>query len=128
MIKIEERSNQMIDQIKTLIHKSFPPVLGYKVEYFLGEDSLTERNHLVFKISSKEIGDVYQKSLRLKTSKFVEDAESDFIGMILSDFMLLGTTFLTNTIMAKKASQKESANNIISHPFSKGRLNSINLN
>ncbi len=128
MRKIEDRQNEMIDQIKVLISKSFPPALGYRVEYFIGEDEDTRRESLVFDLSSSTFGDIYRKAVKLSPRVLAVDVESDFIGAILTDFILMGTTFLTNNIMAKKAAQHEDADNIVKHPFSTGRLKDVNLN
>ena len=117
----------MIDQIKDLIRKSYPPVLGYNVEYYIGEEDKTHHRVLVFEISSKAIENIYRKAVRMKSGTVVEEYEQDFIGKILSDFMVLGTTFLTNVIMSQKIIKQDAAN-IEKHPFSKGRLNGINLN
>lgn len=118
----------MIDQIKLLIQKSFPPALGISVSYFEGEDKDTSRKYLVFKMSSPAFKVLYQKSRRLGEGEAFFDIESDFVGSVLSDFIVLGTTFLTNNVMIKMMSQKEESDNILKRPFSKGRLNKINLN
>jgi hypothetical protein len=128
MRKIEDKSNEMIDQIKVLIGKSYPPAFGYRVEYFVGEDEDTRREHLVFNLTSSVFGDIYRKSVKLNPTKLFMDAEHDFIGAILTDFILLGTTFLTQTVMARKAAKHEDADNIVKYPFSQGRLKPLNLN
>ena len=128
IIKIEDRRNTMIDQIKVLIGKSYPSMLGYKVEYFIGEGEDTQRTMLVFEMSSKTFGDLYKKMVFIRPPKTASDYEDDFIGKILTDFLLLGTTFLTNTIMASKAAKHEDSDAILKHPFSAGRLKNLNLN
>jgi hypothetical protein len=126
--KIEDRENEMIDQIKALISKSFPPMLGHKVEYFIGEGEDTHRRFIVFDLSSKAFGGIYRKIVHMHPSKIISEQENDFIGRILTDFILLGTTFLTNNIIASKAAKQEDSDAILKHPFSKGRLNNVNLN
>lgn len=126
--KIRNRKHEMIDQIKILIGKAFPPALGIGVSYHEGEDVDTERKYLVFSMTSPTFKNLYTKSRRLGEDETFFDIEADFVGAILSDFIILGTTFLTNNVMAKMASERESADNILKHPFSKGRLNSINRN
>ena len=126
--KIEDRENEMVDQIKDLISKSFPPMFGHKIEYFVGEGEDTQRRFLVFDLSSKIFGGIYRKMVHVPPSKIIEEQESDFIGKILTDFILLGTTFLTNNIIASKAAKQEDSDAILKHPFSKGRLNNVNLN
>ena len=129
MRKIEDRSNPMVDQIKVLIAKSFPPALGMRVEYFTGEDEDTQIESIVFHLNSSALGSIYKKTLKLNPDRFSEDdVEPDFVGAILSDFMLLGTTFLTNNVMFRKATQKEDATNILVGPYSRGKLNHNNLN
>jgi len=118
----------MVSQIRDLLMKAFPPMFEYMVEYFIGEEEDTERIMLIFNISSKAIGNVYMKTVIMDSKYAVDDIESDFIGRILADFMLLGTTFLTNSIMASKAAMKEDSSAILTNPFSKGRLNNINRN
>ena len=126
--KIEDRNNMMMDQIKDLIHKSYPPMLGYKVEYFTGEGEDTQRSAFVFDVTAKAFGNLYRKAVYIRPPKTVDDYENDFIGKILTDFILLGTTFLTNTVMASKMAKHEDSDAILKHPFSKGRLNNVNLN
>ena len=128
IIKIEDRENEMIDQIKTLISKSYPPMLGYNVEYFIGEGEDTQRTVLVFDMSSKAFGDLYKKMVFIRPPKTAMDYENDFIGKILTDFILLGTTLLTNTVMASKAAKHEDSDAILKHPFSKSRLNNVTRN
>lgn len=125
---IEKRDNEMVNQIADLLEKAFPPIFSYKVAYFIGEEEDTERIMLVFEITSKTLGSVYKKSMRMDTAYAADDVESDFVGKILADFMLLGTTLLTNTIMASRAAKQEDAEAILIHPFSKSRLNNVNLN
>ncbi|MCK5602073.1 hypothetical protein KAR91_09395 [Candidatus Pacearchaeota archaeon] len=128
MRKIEDRNNEMVDQIRLLINKSFPPALGYRVEYFVGEDEDTRREHLVFNLTSSMFGNIYCKSLKLSPEKPGIGVESDFIGALLTDFTLLAVTFLTNNVMHSKTIQREDADNLVKHPFSKGRLKNLNLN
>ena len=125
---IKDRGNEMIDQIKTLIKKSFPPAIGFEAKYYEGEDRDTERQYLVFEIHTSAFGMVYRKAKKLGPQDTFFDVEHDFVGVVLTDFILLGTTHLTNYAMAKKASEQEDADNILKHPFSKGRLNPLNLN
>ena len=128
IIKIEDRENEMIDQIKELISKAYPPMLGYKVEYFIGEGEDTQRTMLVFEMSTKAFGDLYKKMVIIRPPKTVSEYEHDFIGKILTDFLLLGTTFLTNSIMHSRVSRQEDSDAILTHPFSKSRLNDITRN
>ena len=119
----------MVDQIKTLIAKSFPPALGLRVEYFNGEDEDTQIESIVFHLNSSALGSIYKKTLKLSPDRLSEDdIEPDFVGAILTDFVLLGTTFLTNNVMFRKATQREDAANILVHPYAKGKLNNPNLN
>jgi hypothetical protein len=126
--KIEDRKNEMIDQIKSLINNSYPPMLGYKVEYFIGEGEDTQRTMLVFDMSTRAFGDLYKKMVYIRPPKTVNDYENDFVGKVLTDFILLGTTFLTNTVMASKAAKREDSDAVLKHPFSKGSLNNVTLN
>ena len=119
----------MVDQIKDLIVKSFPPALGLRVEYFNGEDEDTQIESIVFHLNSSALGSIYKKTLKLSPDRLSEDdVEPDFVGAILTDFVLLGTTFLTNNVMFRKAVQKEDAANILVNPYGKGKLNHNNLN
>ena len=128
MKHIKDRDNEMIDQVKTLIKKSFPPVFGFEAKYYEGEDPDTERQFLVFEINTSAFGMIYRKAQKLSPREIFFDIEHDFVGVILTDFILLGTTHLMNFVMARKAAQKEDVDNILIHPFSKGRLNPFNLN
>jgi len=126
--KIKDRENEMVNQIKELIAKTFPPMFGHKVAYFTGEGEDTQRKFLVFDLTSEMFGDIYRKSVHVHPGKSISEVESDFIGKILTDFILLGTSFLTNNIIASKAAKHEDSDAILPHPFSKGRLNNVNLN
>ena len=128
MDKIQDRSNELTDQVKLLIAKAFPPALDIKVEYFEGEDKDTERLYLVLSIISVPFGNLYLKSKRLAEGETFMDVEHDFVGAILADFIVLGTTFLMNNIMAHKVANTDRADNILKNPFSKGRLKNVNLN
>ena len=126
--KIQNRSNEMVDQIKVLISKTFPPALGIEVQYYEGEDVDTERKYLVFSMTSPTFKNIYTKSKRLSEKETFFDIEHDFVGAVLSDFIVLGTTFLTNNVIAKTISDRENADNILKHPFSKGRLSKFSPN
>ena len=118
----------MIDQIKVLIEKSFPPAIGYKLEYFVGEDEDTKRQHLIFDLTSVSFGGIYKKGFKMSPGMTVSDCENDFIGVVLSDFIVLGTTFLTNNIVTYKKAVYKEADDLLKNPFSKGNLNKMTLN
>ena len=130
MIKIEDRRHDVVDQIAKLIHDAYPPILGYYVDYYIGKDSEELKKVLCFEIKSTRLGNIYRKTFRLAGSGNMYDYEADFIGNIMSDFIMLGTTFLTNQIMAKNQHEpvKENVRDVLKNPFSKGRLNKVNLN
>ena len=67
----------MIDQIKDLISKSFPPMFGHTVEYFTGEGEDTQRKFLVFELSSKAFGGVYRKAVHVQPGKTISEYEND---------------------------------------------------
>lgn len=130
MIKIENRRHDVIDQISSLIQNAYPPILGYSVEYYIGKDSENQKRLLCFEIKSSRLGDIYRKTFRLPQSDHLYEYEADFVGNILSDFIMLGTSFLTNQIMAKNQHEpvKENVRHVLKKPFSEGRLNNINRN
>lgn len=121
----------MVDQIRDLILKSYPPVLGFSVEYFVGEDQSTGDNMLCFSMVSTKFGQLYTKMLTMIPPKTASDYESDFVGSILSDFMLLGTTLLTQDAGRRNANQRLAEGNplITKNPIREGILNNkTNLN
>ncbi len=128
MKRTRNRDHLMSDQIKNLVAKAFPPALGIVVEYFEGEDEDTERLYLVFSMKSTTFGNLYLKSKRLSEKETFFDVESDFIGAILADFVILGTTLLINNVMARNVANRENSDNILKDPFSKGRFKNVNLN
>lgn len=125
---IRDLSNTMIDQIKVLIHKSFPEAFDLQTSYFVGKEEDTDRIMLVFNIKSKKMGIIYQKMARMQYETEVDDREPDFVGKILSDFIVIGTTFLINNVMNMKDAMIEDADAILTHPFTKADLRRINLN
>ena len=129
--KIEDRNNEMIDQIKDLIIRSYPPVLGFSVDYFTGKDESNGNNMLCFGIISKKFGQVYTKMLVMEPPKTAFDYESDFVGNILSDFMLLGTTLLLQDITKRNVENSLRSGNplITKNPIREGILNNkTNMN
>ncbi len=128
MKKIRTRDHAMVDQIKMLIVKSFPPALGIVVDYFEGEDEATDRLYLAFSLTSTTFGDLYLKSRRLGGKETYFDIEADFVGVILADFLVYGTSLLLNSAMARKVTDRENSDNILKDPFSKGRFKNLNLN
>lgn len=126
--KIHELENEMIDSMKELYIKAFAPALGYRAEYYIGEEEGTQREVIVFELTSRMLGNIYRKSMRIPEGHVYEEYENDFISKIMTDFIMLGTTFLTNSIMASRAAQHNDADGILVKPFSGGRLNKINPN
>lgn len=126
--KIRDLENEMVEQIQKLYSTAFPPIFGYKLEYFIGEEEGTEREVLVFSLSSKTLGAIYRKQMRIPQGTVVEEHEPDFIGKIMTDFIMLGTSFITNNIMGQKAARQNDADGVLVKPYSEGRLNNINLN
>ncbi len=119
-----------MDQIKTLIYNAFSPIFGYEVDYFIGQDSNYTERMLCFEIKSKRLGNIYKKTLLLPKGSEIYMYEADFIGTILSDFIMLGTRLITNQILEKrdKPPQTKSPVEVLNKPFTKGKLNKLNLN
>ena len=130
MIKIENRRHDVLDHISSLIQNAYPPILGYSVDYYIGKDSDHQKRLLCFEINSTRLGSIYRKTFRLPQSDHLYEYEADFVGNILSDFIMLGTSFLTNQIMAKGEHEpvREDVTKVLRKPFSKGRLNKISPN
>ena len=126
--KIHELENPLVDSMKELFQKAYPPALGYTLDYYHGEEEGTDRGVLVFVLNSTMLGEIYRKQMRLPKHIIREEVETDFIGKILTDFVMLGTTLITNNIMIQRAINKDVADGILIKPYSKGRLNNINLN
>jgi hypothetical protein len=126
--KIHDIENEMIGQIRQLYETAFPPIFGYTVEYFLGEEEGTQRGVLVYSVTSKVLGNIYRKQMRLPDHVVREEIEPDFLGKVITDFIMLGTSFITNNIMVAKASKANDVDGILVKPFSEGRLKNINPN
>jgi hypothetical protein len=66
--------------------------------------------------------------MRLPDHVIRDEVEPDFLGKVLTDFIMLGTSFITNNIMASNASKANDVDGILVKPFSQGRLKNINPN
>lgn len=97
MKRIETRENDFILHFKEMLENSFPNPLGFKVEYYVGEDKKGVKG-LYFKLTSKQFGPVY-----IKFDKFDDDEdyhfsifekETKFINEIINDLVLAGVTFM----------------------------------
>jgi len=121
MIKVKNRSNPTIDQIRDLIRNKVPSVLGYNTEYFMGRHPDNLKMMLCFEVNSKVIGNIYRKIQYIKIGGPIEDDENLLIGHVLADFVMLGLMMLTDTI---NKNQNKPHINLLS----KDKLNNFNLN
>ena len=130
--KIREMHCDTMDGIVNLIHKSFPPALGYAAEYFIGEDEEIGKQFLCFLVRTEVFGNIYQKRVELNPSKFIDQYEEEFVGAVIRDFFILGTAFLTNDNIRRKGMDQMGGNiikNVSHNPFKEGILNGkINMN
>ena len=92
MKRIETRENEFVVQFKELLKNSFPLVLNFKVDYYLGEDNNGKRG-LYFTLTSK-FGRIYTKIQPMKDSQVVYDIEEEFMDKVINDLMLTGVTFM----------------------------------
>ena len=130
MVKIENRRHDVVDQIKKLIYETYPPILGYTVEYYMGEDTETGAISLIFHLHSTKFGNLYRKTFQIPSGRNVYEFEPDFIGNILSDFVMLGTTLLTNQVVNKTVQipLEHCVRDVLDKPFGKGMLKKLSAN
>jgi hypothetical protein len=91
MKRIETRENEFVVQFKELLLNSFPHVLDFKVDYFVGEDKGVKG--LYFTMTSK-FGRIYTKIEEMKPHQTVYDLEEGFMDKVINDLMLTGVTFM----------------------------------
>ena len=71
--RIETIENVFVEQLKELLHNSFPKILGFDIEYFVGEDRGVRG--IYFEIISKPFGIVYKKHITMKPYETIMDIE-----------------------------------------------------
>ena len=128
--KIREKDNDIVKEIKTLIGSRFPPFIGLKVEYFLGEEGgILPQKVLCFNVRSEIVGDVFSKMVRIVPPKPMSEYENEFVGSILGDFIMLGTTMLMNHNELIRKELNNLRQKTGTKPFSEGIVDTrINLN
>jgi len=113
--KIESRSNEFVVTLKKMIEVTFPAVLGYQVEYSLGEDQNGIKG-LHFELTSKIFGKMYEKFAIMESHQTILDIEEDFMNIIINDFIIAGIG-LFNLERFKEMQNKETAESIMKTPF-----------
>lgn len=92
MKRLETRENEFVVQFKELLKNSFPLVLNFEVDYYLGEDH-NGRRGLYFTLTSK-FGRIYTKIQLMDDSQVVYDIEEEFMDSVINDLVLTGVTFM----------------------------------
>ena len=92
MKRIETRENEFVVHFKEVLKNSFPLVLNFRVDYYLGEDKNGKRG-LYFTLTSK-FGRIYTKIQLMDDSQMVYDIEEEFMDKVINDLMLTGVTFM----------------------------------
>lgn len=130
MVKIENRRHDVVDQITKLVHDAYPPMFGHTVEYYIGEDFDTNDRFICFHLKSKRFGNLYRKTFHIPAGREVYEFEADFVGNVLSDFIMLGTTLLMNKVVINSPDvpMGQVVKDVLIKPFSKGMLKKLNLN
>jgi len=93
MKRIEARENDFIVHFKEMLKESFPPALGFEVEYYIGEDKQGTRG-LYFAITSKDFGHMYSRFGEIQSHQTTYDVEEGFTNKVINDLVLAGVTFL----------------------------------
>lgn len=112
--RIETVENEFIEQLKQLLNSSFPEVLGFEVEYFIGEDKGIRG--LYVEIKSKVFGIIYRKKEPMESYVLVSDIEEDFVNKVINDLVLGGISFLNGESVRQKQ-EKEMNRAIVDKKF-----------
>jgi hypothetical protein len=91
MKRIETRENEFVVQFKELLKNSFPHVLDFKVDYFIGEEKGVKG--LYFTLTSR-FGRIYTKIEPMKDHQNIYDVEEPFMDKVINDLMLTGVTLM----------------------------------
>ena len=102
--RIETIENVFVEQLKELLHNSFPKILGFDIEYFVGEDRGVRG--IYFEIISKPFGIVYKKHITMKPYETIMDIEDRFMNEVINDFVLAGITFMNADSVRQKEERK----------------------
>ena len=113
--KIEPRNNEFVTTFRKMVESTFPAVLGYRVEYNLGEDQNGIRG-LHFEMTSKMFGTLYQKFGIMEPHQTVADIEEEFMNIIINDFIIAGIG-LFNFERFKEMQNEKAGRGIVETPF-----------
>ena len=91
MKRIETRDNEFLMQFRKTLRDSFPHVLNFKVDYYLGEDKGVRG--LYFTLTSK-FGKLFVKTKALKSGEVIADIEEEFMNAVINDLIMNGITFV----------------------------------
>ena len=100
--KIKNVKNELIEQIKKMLLSSFPKAFVFKIEYFTGEEPLTNTRGLFINIVSDKYGLIYTKNQSMKSHETLYDIEEPFVNNVINDLVLIGLTILTNEAIRKQ--------------------------
>lgn len=89
IIKIKSLDHAFIKQLNQLLDRSFPNVVKFSAEYYLGKNS-NDKKGLYGEIKSSVLGTIYQKRKQMKEYELVSDLEEDFISDMINDFIIRG--------------------------------------
>jgi hypothetical protein len=90
MKRIETRDNEFIEQFRKSLQSSFPPVLNFAGDYYLGEEKGVKG--LYFTLTSR-FGVLYSNIANLERGQVIADIEDDFINEIIDNLIMNGVTF-----------------------------------
>lgn len=90
MKRIETRDNEFLMQLRNMFRDSFPRVLKFKVDYYLGEDKGV--TGLYFILTSK-FGRLFAKTKPLMSGQTVYDVEDEFMNEVINDLVMNGIIF-----------------------------------
>lgn len=113
--KIENRNNDFVTTFRNMVRTTFPAVLGYQVEYSLGEDQNGLRG-LHFKMTSSLFGTIYEKFGIMESHQTVSDIEEEFMNIIINDFIIAGIG-LYNFDKFKEMQNEKAGKSIVAQPF-----------
>lgn len=91
MKRIETRDNEFLMQFRKILGDSFPDVLDFKVDYYLGEDKGV--TGLYFILTSR-FGRLFARTKPLKSGQTVYDIEEEFMNTVINDLIMNGITFV----------------------------------
>jgi hypothetical protein len=106
MKRIEKLENDFVLHFTEMLKESFPSLLKFKVDYYLGE--VKGKRRLCFEIENNYSGRIFSRYHELKSHEVVADIEDTFINLLVNDLVMVGVTLLNI-----QASENQSGDRVV---------------